>query len=165
VWFLSMLIGRSITGIQAADIVKLTSILKKETSEIYAIAKGELSPVLLHAAAFDTTIKKVALIQPCSSYRSLVTNLHYSAAYIHSAVPAALTAYDLPDLAASLAPKKLLITDVRDGAGNKTDSAIINKDLSIIKEAYHHKNANESLEIYTGDTSKKREDLYKVWIK
>jgi len=165
VWFLSMLIGRSITGIQAADIVKLTSILKKETSEIYAIAKGELSPVLLHAAAFDTTIKKVALIKLYSSYRALVMNHHYSASYIHSAVPAALTAYDLPDLAASLAPGKLLIADVRDGAGNKTDSAIINKDISIIKEAYHHKNADENLEIYTGDTSKNKEDFYKAWIK
>jgi hypothetical protein len=165
VWFLSMLIGRSITGIQAADIVKLTSILKKETNAIYAIAKGELSPALLHAAAFDTTIKHIALIEPYSSYRAVVMNHHYSAAYVHSLVPAALTAYDLPDLAASLAPRKLMIADARDGAGNKTDSTIINKDLSIIKAAYHYKNADENLEIYTGDISENREDFYRAWIK
>ena len=165
VWFLSMLINRSITGIQAADIVKLASILKKETKEIYAIAKGELSPALLHAAAIDTTIKYIALIQPYSSYRAVVMNHHYNAAYVHSAVPAALIAYDLPDIAASLAPRKLMIADARDGAGNKIDSTIINEDLSTIKAAYHYKNADENLEIYTGEISQNKEDFYRTWIK
>jgi hypothetical protein len=165
VWFLSMLIDRSITGIQAADIVKLTSLLKKETNEVYAVAIKELSAALLHAAAFDTTIKHIALIEPYSSYRALAMNHYYNTAYVHSAVPAALTAYDLPDLAASLAPRKLMIADARDGAGNKTDSTIINEDLSIIKAAYHYKNADENLEIYTGKVSESKQDFYRTWIK
>src|SRR5262245_25203854 len=120
-----MLINRSIVGIQAADIVKLTSLLARGTSEVYAVAIKELSPALLHAASFDTTIKHIALIEPYSSYRGLVLNHYYNTAYVHSSVPAALTAYDLPDLAASLAPRKLMIAAARDGAGVKKDSSII----------------------------------------
>jgi acetyl xylan esterase AXE1 len=165
VWFLSMLINRSIVGIQAADIAKLTSLLRKETNEVYAIAIKELSPALLHAAAFDTMIKHIALIEPYSSYRSLVLNRYYNTDYVHSSVPAALTAYDLPDLAASLAPRKLLIAGARDGAGNKKDSPIINEDLSIIKAAYHYKNADGNLEIYQGEVLESKEDFYRKWIK
>ena len=53
--FTAMLIGRSITGIQAGDIVKLANMLKKyfDINEIYGVARGELSPALLHAASFD----------------------------------------------------------------------------------------------------------------
>ncbi len=165
VWFLSMLINRSIVGVQAADIVRLTSLLRKETNEVYAIAVKELSPALLHAASFDTMIKHIALIEPYSSYRALVLNHYYSPDYVHSSVPAALTAYDLPDLAASLAPRKLMIAGARDGAGNKKDSAIINEDLSIIKAAYHYKKADGNLEIYQGEVLESKEDLYRKWIK
>jgi hypothetical protein len=165
VWFLSMLINRSIVGIQAADVVRLTSLLRKETNEVYAIAIKELSPALLHAASFDTVIKHIALIEPYSSYRSLALSHHYNTDYVHSSVPAALTAYDLPDLAASLAPRKLVIAGATDGAGNKKDSSIINEDLSIIKAAYHYKNADGNLEIYQGEVFESKEALYGKWIK
>jgi hypothetical protein len=165
VWFLSMLINRSIVGIQAGDIVKLTSLLRKETNEVYAIAIKELSPALLHAAAFDTMIKHIALIESYSSYRSLVLNHYYNSNYVHSAVPAALTAYDLPDLAASLAPRKLMIAGPRDGAGTRKDSTIINEDLSIIKAAYHYKKADGNLEIYQAEVLESREAFYRNWIK
>src|SRR5690606_2845813 len=52
-WFTAMLIGRSIVGIQSADVVKLAHLLKqgKSINSIYGIAREEMSPVLLHAAA------------------------------------------------------------------------------------------------------------------
>jgi hypothetical protein len=119
VWFASMLIGRSIVGIRAGDVVSLTRLIRKniKISEIYGVAKKEMAPVLLHAAAFDTAITRIALIEPFSSYQSIAMNRFYNPKFVHSVVPGALKAYDLPDLAASLAPRKLLMAGITDGSG------------------------------------------------
>lgn len=167
VWFLSMLIGRSIVGVQAGDVVKLTHLLKKtkEISEVYGLAKKEMSPVLLHAAAFDTAITRVALIEPYSSYLSLVTTRFYSPAYIHSAVPGALTAYDLPDLAASLAPRKLMMAGISDGAGEQSDMKSINEDLSVIKAGYQNCKCDDQLNMVVEKQNGNLQNAYNTWIK
>jgi dienelactone hydrolase len=166
-WFASMLIGRSITGIRAGDVVKLTDILKRNTgvSEIYGLAKNEIAPVLLHAAAFCPAISRVALIEPYSSYMSIVTSRFYNYGFIYGAVPAALEEYDLPDLAASLAPRKLLMAGVTDGNGKFENTEIINKDMEIIKNAYQLKRSAGQLKIITGSISEKTFNLFQEWIK
>lgn len=171
-WFTSILIGRSITGIQAGDVVRLTRLLdnKPDITDIYGFARKEMSPVLLHAAAFDSTITRVALIEPYFSYRSVVMNRFYNPAFVHSFVPGALQSYDLPDIAASLAPRKLLMGGVKDGLGSLVDPEIIAVDLDIIKAGYKHKNAFDQLNVtfQFGESFEKPYkpyDLYRTWIK
>jgi hypothetical protein len=165
-WFASMEIGRSIVGIQASDVVKLTNILKNEyrQKEIYGFAKKQMAPVLLHAAAFDKDISKVALINPYSSYRSIVMNRLYDPHFIQSTVPASIGVYDLPDLAASLAPQKLVIVDVTDGTGNDNNSEDINKDLSVIKAGYNFKNADNKLQITPALSEENLDKVFKSWL-
>ena len=167
VWFLSMLIGRSIVGIQASDVVKLIHFVKEDSKieEVYGIALKELSPVLLHAAAFDASIRRIALIEPYSSYRSIVMNRFYSPAYVHSTVPGSLMAYDLPDLAASLAPRKLTMVDVRDGAGNPLDIEKNDEDISIIRSAYQNQKAGNQLNIVSLKSAGSLKEIYERWIK
>ena len=167
VWYASMLIGRSIVGIQAGDVVRLTRLLQKNTeiNEIYGLARKEMAPVLLHVAAFDPAITRIALIEPYSSYRSIVMNRFYSSTYIPGTVPGALEAYDLPDLAASLAPRKLMIAGITDGLGNTTDPENIIEDIAIIKAAYQYRNAGEQLNIISRESIEKPYDLFMEWIK
>jgi hypothetical protein len=167
IWYTSTLIGRSIVGIRAGDVVRLTRLLKKNNgiSEVYGVARKEMSPVLLHAAAFDPAITRIALIEPYSSYQSIVMNRFYNPKFVHSIVPGALNAYDLPDLAASLAPRKLLMANVTDGNGKRTDVESINKDLNIIKTAYRFKNADGQFNIVSLKSTEKPNDLYMEWMK
>jgi hypothetical protein len=166
IWYASILIGRSIVGIRAGDVVRLTRLLKNSgIHEVYGVARKEMAPVLLHAAAFDTAISRIALIEPYSSYQSIVMNHLYNSTFIHGAVAGALKAYDLPDLAASLAPRKLMMTDITDGSGINTDYESIDKDLAIIKTAYHFSNAEGQLKIISLNPNEKPKDLFEEWIK
>ncbi len=164
IWFGSMLIGRSITGIRAGDISRLTMLLEErdDTDEIYALAKGEISPDLLHAAAFNPSVSRVALIEPYSSYRSIVMNRFYDVASIHGAVPGALKAYDLPDLAASIAPRKLMLVNVHDAAAESDNPEEIEKDMEVIINAYRYNNASRSLIIESGEDMN---TFFSRWIK
>jgi cephalosporin-C deacetylase-like acetyl esterase len=165
--YTSTLIGRSIVGIRAGDVVRLTRLLKKndKTTEVYGVAREEMAPVLLHAAAFDPDIARIALIEPYSSYQSIAMNRFYDPKFVYSIVPGALTAYDLTDLAASLAPRKLLLTGVTDGNGKNTDVESINRDLEIIKTAYHSINADRQLNILSLEPNEKPNDNLMEWIK
>ena len=166
-WYTSTLVGRSIVGIRAGDVVRLTRLLKESNgiSEVYGLARKEMAPVLLHAAAFDQAITRIALIDPYSSYQSIAMNRFYNPAFVHNIVPGALKAYDLPDLAASLAPRKLIMVDVTDGLGNTTDIGSINKELSIIKTAYRSNNAEGQLTIISLKQNEKPNDFFMDWIK
>jgi cephalosporin-C deacetylase-like acetyl esterase len=137
VWFTSVLTGRSIAGIRAADVVKLSWLLRDhfEMKEVLALARAEMTSELLHAAAFDPLISRVALLEPLTSYGSLVSAKFYQARFIHGAVPGMLRHYDLPFLAASLAPRRLLVANPVDGEGNRHGENT-HKDLSVIQSAY-----------------------------
>ncbi|MEO8962729.1 MAG: xylan esterase, partial [Ginsengibacter sp.] len=164
-WYASMLIGRSILGVQAGDVVRLTNLLKKNLgiNEVYGLARKELAPVLLHAAAFDPTISRIALIEPYSSYNSVAMSRLYDPKFINSLVSGAVKFYDLPDLAASLAPRKLIMIKTTDGSGN-IDPDNVNKDLKVIKDGYHYRHADDALTI-SGKPAKEMEDIYRAWIK
>ncbi len=163
IWNGFLLIDKTIAGIRAADVVRLTGLLKNDPAitDIFAVARKEIAPVLLHAAAFEPAISGVALINPVSSYRSVVTTRFYDPGFIENAVPAALTEYDLPDLAASLAPRKLLLFNVTDGTGNSTDTASLAADMAVIREAYARKKAENQLVIESGKTPN---DLLIKWM-
>jgi hypothetical protein len=164
-WFAAILIKRSIVGIQAADVVRLTMLLKKGNNikEIYGLAKKEMSPVLLHAAAFDKDIRKVALFEPYSSYRSIVVNREYDPHFIQSTVAGSIGIYDLPDLAASLAPRKLLIAGTTDGTGSSGNASDIDPDLSVIKAAYI-KSGIGQLQIIPTSKIENMPDNLKTWM-
>jgi len=172
-WYASMLIGRSILGIRTGDVVRLRSLLRN-SNEVYGVARKEMCPVLVHAAAFDTTIKRIALIEPYSSYQSIVMNRFYRSQFVHSLVPGALMEYDLPDLEAGLAPRKLLIAGVTDGNGHENPESS-NNDLSIVKAAYQNRDSknlttfgklsNSQLMIVPVIPNEKPDTLYREWIK
>lgn len=153
IWYASMLIGRSITGIQAGDIARLVLLIRNKNSEagISGFARGEMAAVLLHAAAFNTSIGSLILVEPCSSYNSIVINRFYNHKFIPSAVPGALKEYDLPDLAAAIAPARLIIAGITDGNGKTDDVAGIMRDTEIIRNGYSNKNAGGQLTILPGN--------------
>ena len=144
-WYASMLIKRSITGLQAGEIVRLVRVLRQNNKDfqISGLAVKELSPALLHAAAFAPEISKVILLEPYSSWMSLAMNRFYNPVLVNSAVPGALKEYDLPDIEAGLAPRRLLIAGTTDGNSVRKDTLRINRDIEIVRSGYNHFNAGE----------------------
>jgi len=170
IWFSSVIIGRSVVGIRASDVIRLVRILEKNDNirDIYGFARSVMTPVMLYAAAFDPSVKRVALVQPYSSYRSIVTNRYYNPAFVFGLVPGALTAYDLPDLAASLAPRKLLIAGIENEDGTYIDPKMVEQDFGVIERSYHLKKADEQMKVVKWQSLDKTYypyDLYLEWIK
>lgn len=124
-----------------------------------------MAPVMLHAAAFDPSITRIALIEPYSSYQSIVMNRFYDSRFVYSIVSGSLTAYDLPDLAATLAPRKLLMAGVTDGNGKSLNQETISKEMDVIQTTYRTRNADGQLTIVSLNPTEKLNEYLLEWIK
>ena len=113
IWYLALQLGRSLVGVRAADVNMLSDFLCErfpaQNQGITAVARGNLGPVLQHAAALNEKIYRIALISSPASYRMLIENEFYKPEMIHATVAGALLKYDLPDLAGYLASRDLLM--------------------------------------------------------
>jgi cephalosporin-C deacetylase-like acetyl esterase len=167
IFYASVLLGRSVTGIRAGDIVRLVRMIKQldKTSEIYGLALDETCPVLLHAAVFEPLISRIALVDPFSSYLNMVMNRYYNSSFVTVCVPGSLRSYDLPDLAVILAPRKLLIVGATDGNGEPIDFKSIETDMAIIRAGYKSFNAGKELTIIRSYKSENLKEFYQEWIK
>jgi dienelactone hydrolase len=148
---LAMLIGRSIGGIQAGDVIRVANFLKSrndvDQSKIGAIAFDEMCPTLLHAAAFDKSIHSISLIGSLISYQSIVMNKFYNAGFLNNAGAGALTAYDLPDLIGCIAPRKIALVELKNEMKQPASKELIDEELSFPRSVYSRKNVIKNLNI------------------
>lgn len=165
-WYLSMLVGKSIVGIQAEEVTILLHVLNQSNhiKEVYGLARGTMCPVMLYAAAFNKNIQRICLIQPLSSYRAVVTHLYYDPRFVDGAVAGSLSYYDLPDLEAALAPRRLTIVNMVNEQYESIQQNQGISDISIVKRAYGEKDADGQFNITYGE-HRDTAGIFDYWIK
>ncbi len=170
--YTAVLLGRSIPGIQAGDIVRVVEFLKTRTevnpNTIGALAFRNMGIPLLHAAAFNTSIQHVVLVNPLISFRSVaMTRLHKlglisrpDGNYWHPydidfswGVAGVLTAYDLPDLIGSVAPRKIILAGLKDATLETASEALINEEMAFPRAVFNYKETVNNLIIKSSSES------------
>jgi len=121
-WFAGLLTGNTIVGLRAEDINRLVHFGRTHFSELnalHAVSIGSIGSDLMHATAFGAGIDKVCFIQPFLSFSDIILTENYKPDFILSTVPGAIKAYDLPDLLAKVASRKVLIIAPLSADGTK----------------------------------------------
>jgi hypothetical protein len=166
-WFAANLVGKSNVGLRAADIVRIVHFAENNLnahSGISLLAVGPLGSEALHAAAFERRIKSVCLIKPFLSYADIVNTKYYEATFIPFTVQGAMEAYDLPDLMASLSPRKLLILEPLSGDGSIAGEAKAMNSLDYPVSVFSDNGVSENFNVITRlDNQKMLEQLLK-WL-
>jgi cephalosporin-C deacetylase-like acetyl esterase/pimeloyl-ACP methyl ester carboxylesterase len=124
--FLGLHLNRPLLGQRVLDVL---SILKKSggpKQEVHLVGVGSMGPVALHAAALDERVKSVTLERSVVSWEA-VANSPVSHNQLANAVPGALAVYDLPQLAALVAPRKVVIRAATDPRGQPLPQAEVVK--------------------------------------
>src|SRR6266540_1555405 len=164
--YTAVLIGRSMVGIRAGDIVRVVNYLKNQSDvnplKIGAIAFNEMCLALIHAAAFDSSINNIALIGSLISYQSVAMNRFHkigitkrpNSDYWHPVevdftwgIASVLTAYDLPDLIGCIAPRKVVLAELRNPMLEPASPELINKELGFPRAVYSFDKAPGNLKI------------------
>lgn len=122
----AMLTGHTLTGARAGDISRAVDFLGSrpeiDAQRIYGAARKFGGIAMLHAAALDARIQRVALEETLESYQSVVDH-RLNRGVMEHVVPGALRVYDFPDLARLLGSRPLVLVDTLDPVGNLVPAA------------------------------------------
>lgn len=145
--FLALHLNRPLLGQRAQDVVSLVEALAKgDQYDIHLVGIGTAGPIALHAAALSPHIKQVMIDRSVISWAAVVrTPINYN--QLTNVVPGALRHYDLPDLAAALAPRPLTIRGPVDPTHKPVALAEVEKSYATCKAAYNRANADKQLQL------------------
>jgi hypothetical protein len=116
--FLSLHLARPLLGQRVGDLLAVIAALDDEYhARFRVIGKGTAGLIALHAAALDPRIGSLTLDHSLVSWSDVVRT-PLARGQLTNIVPGALATYDLPDLAATLAPRPLSIQAAVDASGH-----------------------------------------------
>jgi len=118
---MALQLDRPLAGMRVLDIRKgltaLEQLCQTNSPGFIAVGKGSGTIPLLHAAAMDQKIATLILEEGLVSWMSMVEK-PYHRQQLDNVVPKALRVYDLPDLAAVMAPRTLVLANMVDAVGH-----------------------------------------------
>lgn len=139
--FLAMHLDRPLLVQRAWDLRMANAVLGRNWA---VTARGKAAPAALYAAAREKVISELTLEGGIVSWGSVLdhpaTTLELS-----NVIPGVLAYYDLPDLAAMMAPRKLTILSPVDGAGKPLSQAQVVAAYARAREAYQAAGAEGNL--------------------
>jgi cephalosporin-C deacetylase-like acetyl esterase len=148
--FLALHLNRPLLGQRCHDLLAVIAKVAKESPEgIDVVGIGKAGPIVLHAAALEPRIKRVTLERALLSWSSVAAR-PISHDQLTNVVPGALAIYDLPDLAALLAPRPLTLRAAVDPVGEAVPREVLEKSCAGIKAAYAKRKADRDLVLEVG---------------
>ncbi len=140
--YIALAIGRPLLGQRVADLLSVLEGLAAESGDrkhkgFHLVGIGAAGPVVLHAALLDEhgLIKQVTVEQSLISWADVVER-GLSRDQMGNVVPGVLQTYDLPDLAAWLAPIPLTIRSSLDAMGVPVSQAVLEREYAACARAY-----------------------------
>lgn len=163
----SFLIGRSLVGMRAADVLRAVDLLRTRSevdpSGIHGVGKGEGAVPLLYAAALDDRLRKLAFERMLVSYRAVVQHqIHRDV--LEAIVPGALRQFDLPDLIASLIPRTVWIVNPVNPLGNRLGPDAAAKAYAAVSDAYRRAGAAEAILVVRREDGEAPGAVYAPWL-
>jgi dienelactone hydrolase len=139
--FLALHLNRPLLGQRVSDLLAVLNAITADNPQgAEVIGVGAAAPVVLHAAVLEPGIEQVTLEGGVVSW-SAVVRTPISHNQLTNAVPGALRVYDLPDLAALLAPRPLTIRGAVDPVGEAVSQEALERAHGRCKNAYEQQKA------------------------
>jgi len=140
--YIALYLDRPLLGQRVADLLSILEGLDaesggKEHGGFDVVGFGPAGPVVLHAALLDDRglIRSVTLERSLVSWSNILQT-KISRDQLASVVPGALQSYDLPDVAARLAPRRLSIHGAVDAMGDPVSQSALEEAYAGCAKAY-----------------------------
>jgi hypothetical protein len=124
----SLMLGKPLLGQRVTDILAVLSGLRGHSSvagrRLILAAQGKMTVPAEFAAALDPKIDSLYLSGGLVSYRSILDTEQYAHPFANF-LPGVLKHIDLPEVVASLAPRRVIMAGVVDGGEKAMDVAAV----------------------------------------
>jgi cephalosporin-C deacetylase-like acetyl esterase len=133
--FVALSLDRPLHGQRVTDLLAVVATVADESDDIRLFGVGSAGLAALHAAALEPRVKRLTLEGALVSW-SAVVRTPVSHDQLTNVVPAALAVYDLPDLAALVAPRPLTIRKPADPTGKPLNRSAADDAYKLVRAAY-----------------------------
>jgi cephalosporin-C deacetylase-like acetyl esterase len=149
--FIALHLGRPLLGQRVQDVLAVHELMRGQfdPDAIEIVGVGAAAPIALHVAAVDNRIKAVTLHGGLISFESVVRTPTAPNQLPH-VVPGVLRFYDLPELAAAIAPRALTIRSPVDASGRLVNQDALDAEYAICRDAYRKAGAENKLVLRAG---------------
>jgi len=124
----TLVLGKPMLGGYVRDALETLACLRGrpdvDPSHLSVIGQGTMGVVALFVLALDPGLRGGIIEGALTDYRSIVENDHYTTPF-RIFLPGVLKHFDLPELAAMIAPRPLLLLNPMDQAGQRRDAAAV----------------------------------------
>jgi cephalosporin-C deacetylase-like acetyl esterase len=147
--FLALHLNRPLLAQRVYDLIQSFRALTSSEGDdpgFHLIGIGPGGPIVLHAAAIDDRVKSVEVERSLISWDAVVKT-PISRGQLSSVLPGALEAYDLPDLAASLAPRPLTVRSPLLPDGKPAGQEAVDATYAACRKAYQKVGAEDRLSL------------------
>lgn len=144
--YIALHLNRPLLGQRLYDLLAVAKKMGEDADELRLVGTGEAGPIALHAALLEPRFKEVTLERSLISWLAVVRT-PVTVNQLTNVVPGVLSAYDLPNLAAALAPRQLRVLEPLSPAGEPVSQKVLDEAYRSAREAYTRKEAAESLSL------------------
>ena len=124
----SLMLGKPLVGQRTSDLLAVAAALRGyepvRGRRLVLAASGKLTVPALFAASLDSALSALYLNAGLVSFHSVIANEDYSHP-LANFVPGFLRHTDLPQVAAGIAPRKVILAGMVDAAGRSLDAAAV----------------------------------------
>jgi cephalosporin-C deacetylase-like acetyl esterase len=165
----ALLIGRTMAGMQVFDLLRsldyLVSRADVDPKKITSMGKGNGGVVVLFAAALDARITRIACEAALPSYMDLAES-RFHRGLVDVVVPGVLKEFDLPDVAALIAPRPLWLIAPRHPSDPETSADLdhVREEYAGAARAFLNANAETNLRISDRQEGWSFDRVYKDWL-
>jgi dienelactone hydrolase len=150
--WLALMVGRTVVGLQIADVTRGLDVLRERgllyDGRALGFGKGLAAVGLLHAGAIDSRLAGVALEESLVSFRSIAeTPIHRGV--FQAVIPNVLGKYDIQELAAAMAPRPVELMNLRSPLDQPMLLPKVESHYAYAREAYRALGAQTRLRIGT----------------
>lgn len=146
----AFMLGRTVFGMQLLDVIKAVDYLEirsdVDKSQINCVGYGIGGLLAMHAAAIDERITSVISNDALITDKSLIVDPVYNHG-VEVFIPHVLKHYDLPDIAALIAPRPLKLVSLVDHKKEAVETEIVAQEYNWTAEVYKLLNSAEKFSI------------------
>ncbi|MCI0456939.1 MAG: acetylxylan esterase [Gemmataceae bacterium] len=137
--YLALHLNRPLLGQRVHDLLAVVESLTKDKGTtgrpLHVVGVGAAGPVVLHAAVLDPRLGEITLERSLLSWTAVArTPITFN--QLTNVVPGVLEVYDLPDLAATVAPRPLTMRDLLNPAQQPVGQAELDQTYAACRAAY-----------------------------
>jgi cephalosporin-C deacetylase-like acetyl esterase len=147
---MALLVGKTMTGMRALDIVRGLDVLAArgdvDAARIAVAGRGGAAIPALYAALFDGRVSSVAVEGMLNSYDTVVSD-RIAVGVTDQIIPSVLKYFDLPDVVAAIAPRRVILSGNVNAVGRRMTTGAVRTEYARAIAAYERGGAAGMLRI------------------